>query len=124
MFYDLKTDVYLILNGDVIRNHGYVVISDIGGYNDALVCHTNHLRTRSGNWFAPDGTTVYHYGNVPGFTGSASSAVVRLWRTTGTPAEGIYWCSILDAASTLQTVYVGLYNTGGGAEYRVFNSLS
>ena len=111
MFYDSNTDVFLSLNDDVILNHGYVEISNIGGYSDALVCHTNHPQTRSGEWFVPDGTRVH---NVPGFTESTASAVVRLWRTTGTPPEGIYWCSILDAASTLQTVYVGLYNSGGG----------
>ena len=120
MFCVLSTDVYFSLNDDVIPNHGYVVISDIGGYTDALVCRTNHPQTRSGNWFAPDGARVR---SVPGFTASTVSAAVRLWRTSGTPPEGIYWCSILDAASTLQTVYVGLYNSGGG-EYRVFNILS
>ena len=40
--------------------------------------------------------------------------VVRLKRTTGTPHEGIYWCSILDATSVQCTIYVGLYNRGGG----------
>ena len=39
---------------------------------------------------------------------------MRLKRTSGTPPEGIYHCSIFDAASTPQTVYVGLYNTGEG----------
>ena len=38
--------VYLSLNGDIIRNHGYVVISDIGSTdNTALLCHTNHPAT-------------------------------------------------------------------------------
>ena len=40
--------------------------------------------------------------------------VVRLKRTTGKATEGIYRCSVQDAASTFQTIYVGLYNTGGG----------
>ena len=36
--------VYLSLNGSIVPNHGYVVISDIGTANDdtALFCHTNH----------------------------------------------------------------------------------
>ena len=40
--------------------------------------------------------------------------VVRLKRASGTPPEGIYRCTIEDATSTVQIVYVGLYNTGGG----------
>ena len=41
--------------------------------------------------------------------------VVRLRRASGTPPEGIYQCTIQDAASTFQSsVYVGLYNTGEG----------
>ena len=120
MFNDLKTDVYLSLNGDVIPNHGYLMISDIN-INTALLCNTNYRIYHSGDWFAPDGTRVYN-GGVPGFTTSTGSTAVRLWRTTITPADGIYWCSILDAASTLQTVYVGLYNSQGGM-YRVLNSL-
>ena len=35
-------DVYLSLNGDIIPDHGYVMISDIGSTdNTALLCHTN-----------------------------------------------------------------------------------
>ena len=35
--------VYLSLNGVIIPNHGYVVMSDIGSAGDdtALICHTN-----------------------------------------------------------------------------------
>jgi hypothetical protein len=51
---------------------------------------------------------------VPGVTRNRGTMVVRLKRTnTDTAPEGIYWCSVEDAASTSQTVYVGLYNTGG-----------
>ena len=112
-------DVFLSLNGTVIPDHGYVAISDIGSsYNTALLCITNRRppygRFHSGgDWFPPNGTRVDGT-SVPGVTRTRGSMVVRLKRTTGTAQEGIYWCSVLDAASTLQTVYVGLYNTGGG----------
>ena len=55
--------MYLSLNGEIIPNHGYVAISDIGS-NDptALLCNTDRGQGGSGNsggdWFAPDGTTV------------------------------------------------------------------
>ena len=41
--------------------------------------------------------------------------VVRLRRASGTPPEGIYRCTIENATSTVQIVYVGLYNAGAGS---------
>ena len=116
----LLTDVYLSLDDDIISNHGYVEISGIG-YNDdsALLCHTNFPppppSTHSGgDWHAPDGTRVF-LTDVPGVTISRGFTVVRLKRrTSGTPPEGIYRCTIDDAALTPQMVYVGLYTTGIG----------
>ena len=115
----LLTDVYLSLDGTVIPNHGYVEISRIGSTDDsALLCHTNFpppsgSTTSGGDWLAPDGTRVF-LSDVPGFTRSRGPMVVRLKRTSGTPPEGIYECTIQDATSTVHIVYVGLYNTGGG----------
>ena len=108
-------DVFLSLNGAVIPDHGYVAISDIGySDNHALLCNTDRPRTpTSGGWYGPDGTRVYGT-DVPGVIRISGYKVVRLKRTIGTAPEGIYWCSVLDAASTLQTVYVGFYNHGGG----------
>jgi hypothetical protein len=92
-----------------------VAIIDIGSTNDtALLCNTNRPSTpSSGNWYTPDGKRV-NLMEVPGVTRNRGTMVVRLKRTnTDTAPEGIYWCSVEDAASTSQTVYVGLYNTGG-----------
>ena len=115
----LLTDVYLSLDGTVVPNHGYVELSDIGFTDDsALLCHTNRpptpgSTTSGGDWHAPDGTRVFGT-DVPGVTLSRDPMVVRLKRRTGgTPAEGIYRCTIKDAASTPQIVYVGLYTTRG-----------
>ena len=114
--------MFLSLNGAVIPNHGYVAISDIGfSDSNALLCITNRPPpsggiTSGGDWHAPDGTRVYGT-VVPGVTRNRGSMVVRLRRTTGTAREGIYWCSVMHAASTLQTVYVGLYNTGRGKSW-------
>ena len=118
--------VYLSLNGATIPNHGYV-ISDIGfSDNTALLYHTNHpatfdlvgRRNSGGDWFAPDGIGVGGTGSisVPGFRRNRDPMVVRLLRNTATdpPAEGIYHCVIEDDTLTLQTVYVGLYNSGRG----------
>ena len=116
----LLTDVYLSLDGTVIQNHGYVEISRIGSTDaTALLCHTNFppppgSATSGGDWFAPDRTKIPS-SDVPGFARNRAAMVVRLRRTSGTPPEGIYECTIQDAASTPQMVYVGLYNTGAGS---------
>ena len=116
--------MYLSLNGTNIPNHGYVVISDIGNTSDtALLCNTNHIPTGSdnsgGNWFVPGGSTVSSNSGVgtADFGRTRGPGLVRLIRNsaaTGTPTEGIYRCTVQDNTETLQTVYVGLYNSGGG----------
>ena len=57
------------------------------------------------------GTTGADFGRTRG------PGLVRLIRnsaSTGIPTEGIYNCTVQDDTLTLQTVYVGLYNSGGG----------
>ena len=71
------------------------------------------LLLAGGDWHAPDGTRVSGT-DVPGVTRTRDPMVVRLRRTSGTPPEGMYRCTIEDATSTFQIVYVGLYNTGEG----------
>ena len=130
MFLACYSGVFFILNGVIIPNHGHVTISDIGSTDDtALICHTNRFGNRTttptstyfhsgGDWHAPDGTTVGHRGtdDVPGFVRNRHPMVVILLRrtATGTPSEGIYYCVVEDDTLTYQTVYVGLYNSGGG----------
>ena len=127
----LFVGVFFSLGNISIPNHGYVVISDIGSTDEtALLCNTNYSPTgggtSGGNWFAPDGTRVgdRDSNKVPGFRRNRGSGVVRLIGNTATdpPAEGMYRCQIQDDTMTTQTVYVGLYNSGGG--WSTNNSLS
>ena len=120
----LDSDVYLSLDGGVIPNHGYVLISNIGSDGNTgtpLLCNTNRpppngASNSGGDWISPTDVTVgnINSGDVPGFVRNRDHMLVRLWRTTGTPAEGIYRCVVMDDTDTLQTVYVGLYNDDGG----------
>ena len=115
--------MYLSLNGDIIPNHGYVMISDIGSTdNTALICRTNHLPlcedsvNSGGNWFDPNGTRV-NSNDVPGFRRNRVIGIVRLIRNTGSPPEGIYSCIVQDATFKEQTRLVGLYDINGGNCY-------
>ena len=121
--------VYLSLNDDIIPNHGYVMISDIGSTdNTALICHTNRPATLNnnadsgGDWVGPDETRVTGT-SVPGFRRNRGPMMVRLLRNTATdsPSEGIYHCLVEDDTLTEQTVYVGLYNSGGGAHTNIWH---
>ena len=128
MYYMISpdSDVYLSLNDVFIPNHGYVVIDDISisGVTDPtpLLCHTNRPPPNGGppnyggDWISPSDMTVgnINSGDVPGFGRNRGPMEVRLWQTTGTPAEGIYRCEVMDDTNTLQTAYVGLYNDDGG----------
>ena len=117
-------DVYLSHNGEVIPNRGYVLISGIGSSDDtALLCHTNRPplpggpKHSRGDWVAPNGVRVNN-DDVHGVARNRGPKVVRLKIYTdisaGDSPEGIYSCEIKDNTSTLQTVYVGLYNSERG----------
>ena len=113
--------MYLTLNGTFIPNHGYVNISDIGSTDDtALICKNNNVTTHvlNGDWHAPDGSKVgsLNESTVPGFERDRGPMVVRLRRRTASdpPSEGIYYCVVKNNTFTAPTVYVGLYNSGGG----------
>ena len=99
------------------------MISDIGSTdNNALLCHTNRPAsggTSGGYWFAPDGENVGGIAStdVPGFERNRAPMIVRLRSNDGTPEEGIYRCEVEDADNITQTLYVGLYNSGGGNEW-------
>ena len=106
-----------------------MIISEISFSGDSstttpLICNTNKsgIPHSGGNWISPTGVTVGYTNTatvptVPGFVRNRGPMVVRLWRTTvstDSPVEGIYRCEVKDTTEMLQTVYVGLYNDGGG----------
>ena len=124
-------DVYLSLNDVIIPNNSHVVISDIGSTeNTALICNTNrpvidkmNKRHSGGDWYGPSGTRVGGMGSddVLGFVRTRGPMVVRLLRNTATdpPSEGIYHCVVEDDTMTEDTLYIGLYNSGGGYKFTI-----
>ena len=92
------------------------MINDIGSTDaDALICHTDRPASNGnanpeGDWFAPDEGS-----NVPGFRTNKAPMIIRLLSGSGTPAQGIYHCSIeIQSQGMFQNVYVGLYHSGEG----------
>ena len=109
--------MYLSLSDDIISDHGYVAISDIGSTNDAaLICHTKHPPTSHsrGDWFTPGGRVV-NSDSVPGFRRHESPIAMRLFKNNATDPEqeGIYQCVVKFDVLAEQTVHMGLYHSGG-----------
>ena len=118
------------LMGQALANHSYVDLSTVGSASDnsdSVVCHTD-LSTcctsgqgsHRGDWSFPGGTILpFADRSVPiGLGRAAQRAVIR--RTTATGPTGIYRCRIATRAvhdyadiSVGETVYVGLYVSGG-----------
>ena len=103
-------------------------ISDIGySYRTALFCHTNRIYNSYlvGKWLTPEKDRVEYY-DGPGFWSDIDLMAVILFRSRyySTAEQGIFVCEIKDATETLQTVYVGLYNSGEGiASFFVYASM-
>ena len=116
------TDVYLSLNGIVIPNNGYVLISEIGFTDEtALLCNTNIVppddqRYSETGWFAPDKTRIPEESNQA-FLSSRDATVVRLKRKNNTHSlqQGIYICEV-NATDPTQPLYVGLYHVNEGLQ--------
>ena len=134
---------YLTFMGETLPDHSYVDLSTLGVFgndndDNHVVCYTDLATCCGGDgfddrgfWFSPNGT------ELPGATSDGSGAAdypivgrrlnnqrVRLIRGTG-PGDvqsGIYRCDIetvavntpgFDDGTPRETVYVGVYNTGG-----------
>ena len=123
---------YLTFMGETLPNHSYVELSLVGGANsgDEMVCHTD-LSTccydgagaDRGDWYFPDGDRLPFPGNHPLIeSGQFQRVELRQGVGSGSTPSGIYRCNIETTAvnsadntdtTTRETVYVGLYDSGG-----------
>ena len=90
-----------------------MTLEDIGEENDALLCLTNLTGVNGsvrGNWYFPNGTTVFSTQEIHQTGGLM---VVRLNRRRG-GVEGIYHCVIPDSMNVTQTIYIGVYSASSG----------
>ena len=134
-----QTAPNLTFMGEILPDHSYVDLSALGeldNVDDHVVCHTDldtccggYVNDR-GYWYFPNGTVLQ---GAAGGSGAATNPIVlmrdiqlvRLIRGTG-PGDvpsGLYRCIIetnaVDGPYTRpssiigETVYVGVYSTGG-----------
>ena len=127
-----QTAPYLTFMGEILPDHSYVDLSLVGdaGSGDEVVCHTD-LSTccrgsdgpDRGDWYFPNGDRLPFPGNHP-LVERRTFQTVELYRgdRSGSIPSGIYRCSIETIAvhsddntdtTTRETVYVGLYESGG-----------
>ena len=123
---------YISFRGEILPNHSYVDLtlvgrSDLDGGDD-VQCHTDLQRCCTtaegpprGNWFFPDGTRLPFPSNDVSVFLAGTVQRVDLHRNSAlTPTSGIYRCVIPTNAvhddidlTVGETVYIGLYATGG-----------
>ena len=128
-----QTAPYVTFMGETLPNNSYVDLSLVGGVGsgDEIVCHTD-LTTccrggygpYRGDWYFPNGTRLPFPGDHPLVERRQLRRVeIHRGAVNGSIPSGIYHCSIETVAvnstdntdtTTRETVYVGLYDSGGG----------
>ena len=116
---------YLSFRGRNLSNHSYVSIIQVMWY-DNVECHSKLegcCKTEEGprgDWFFPNGSMLktdnYSYGTFQIHRFQKVNIRRLNWSSLSLPPEGVYHCDIAvttDKPSVHQSLYVGLYTTGG-----------
>ena len=124
---------YLTVMGNNIPNHSYVDLNTVGTYFNSknVQCHSDLNTCCSGvqgpdrgDWFFPNGNRLPFSGNVSEGRGPQR---VSLQYTGSGGTSGIYRCDIETVAVNdndgNETVYVGLYTSGGECSLLLLNSI-
>jgi len=108
------------LTGVTYPNNSIVTNTDIGTGSEALLCTTTYtLCCSSANqetqWYFPNGSQVPNNPNLPyRRTRGAYPGRVILSRNSESTTTGIFHCDIPDASGVIQSLYVGIYDSGTG----------
>ena len=117
-----QTAPYLTFLGNNIPNHSYVDLNavetdnttDVQCHTDLQTCCSGAQGVHRGDWFFPNGNRLPFSGNV--YEGRTAQ-LVSLQYTGSGGTSGIYRCDIETVAvrnnDGHETVYVGLYTSGG-----------
>ena len=124
---------YVSFMGETLPNHGYVDLTlvgdDSGSPGNTVRCHTDltsccagYVRQHRGDWYFPDGDRLPFSGFGDITEARLAQRVDIRRRNNADSPSGIYRCEIPTNAvhhetdiSVRETVYVGLYATGGNA---------
>ena len=128
-----QTAPYLTFMGNNIPNHSFVDLKTMGTdlNSNNVQCHTDLNTCCSGNqgpdrgdWYFPSGNRVPFSGNV--FEGRGDHRV-SLYYTGSGGTSGIYRCDIetfsIKDNDGHETVYVGLYTSGGECSLLLLNGI-
>ena len=130
-----QTVPFVSFMGEILPNHAYVDLTavgrDISDPGDTVRCHTDlescctGIHGHNGKWYYPNQTSLgsfrSFYDSYAVQSRESNVVHIRVVKPNYVPTSGIYHCEIEtvavhdnDANSiTGETVYVGLYATGG-----------
>ena len=127
----------LEFRGETVPNHGYVDLSevgtDLGDSGNTVRCHTDLTTCCRGNqgphrgdWYFPDGEKLGFSQDSPApdiYEVRGDKRVDLLHRNNADMPSGIYRCEIQtndDDISERETVYAGLYSSGGIFTFQLY----
>ena len=121
-----QTAPYVTFLGVTLPNNSYVDANLVGDHNSGsagVQCHTDlttccsrHQGMDRGDWYAPDSKDKLPFEDSEVTYERRGNQMVTLYRrSNGIFQSGIYHCSISVQGSgrRIETVYIGLYKTGG-----------
>ena len=125
---------YVSFLGETLPNHAFVNLTLVGDddgdpgntvrcITDLYSCCAGYVGQHRGDWYFPNGTRLPFISNTATFFETRGEEQVDIHRRSGAdPPSGIYRCDIPTTdvhddndISVRDTVYVGLYTTGGSA---------
>ena len=131
-----QTVPYVSFMGANLPNHSYVdltLVGDAEDGSDSVQCHTDLVTCCSGvqgadrgDWYFPNGN-ILNFQNYPGDIYQYHEALqVTLHRKNNGDTSGIYHCTVetnavnsnTDSHTTRETVYAGLYASGGKCTHK------
>ena len=130
----IHVGVFISFMGETLPDHSYVNLSlvetAIGGsvqcHTDLNTCCSGGQGADRGDWYFPSGDRLNFSGDPGDIYESRVAQRVDLRRRNNGDTSGIYRCDIETNAvhsdnnsdkTTRETVYVGLYDTGGRCDY-------
>ena len=116
---------YVTFMGETLPNNSYVDLSLVGDHNSdgaGVQCHTDlttccsrHQGNDSGDWYAPDSDTRLPLsGHLSQRRDRQKATLYHSSRVLPSDhRSGMYRCDIAVNGSGRDTVYIGIYETGG-----------